>query len=138
MSDGSPADVSSSALYELQGDRINSMEDFWVAIGEAINGPGGYFGKNLDAFIDCLRGGMGTPAAGTYTIRWLNSEQSRAALGYPATVRQLRIRLAGCHPSNRPRVRAELQEAESRRGPTVFDWLVDIVNHEPSARLELR
>ena len=33
----------------------------WRVMGEAVNGPGGYFGRNLDAFADCLRGGFGTP-----------------------------------------------------------------------------
>ncbi|WP_327590963.1 barstar family protein [Nonomuraea sp. NBC_00507] len=28
---------------------------FYLAMGEAINGPGGYFGRNLDALDDCLR-----------------------------------------------------------------------------------
>ncbi|MGP3917619.1 barstar family protein [Nonomuraea sp. 10N515B] len=28
---------------------------FYRAMGEAINGPGGYFGRNLDALDDCLR-----------------------------------------------------------------------------------
>jgi hypothetical protein len=138
MNRRSPSDVSPSTVYELPGDRIASLDDFWVAIGEAINGPGGYFGKNLDAFIDCLRGGFGTPEAGTYAIRWLSSEQSRATLGYPETARQLKIRLARCHPRNRPQVSAELEDAEHERGPTVFDWLVDIINLEPSAKLELR
>jgi hypothetical protein len=138
MNDRSLSDGRPSTVYELPGDQINSLDDFWIAIGEAVNGPGGYFGKNLDAFIDCLRGGMGTPDAGTYTIRWLNSEHSRTALGYPETVRRLKVRLAGCHPSARPRVRAELRDAECEVGPTVFDWLVDIINGEPSARLELR
>src|SRR5688572_21394641 len=115
MNDRSLCDLSPSIVYELPGDRISSLDDFWIAIGEAINGPGGYFGKNLDAFIDCLQGGMGTPDAGIYTIRWLNSELSRTALAYPETVRRLKIRLAGCHPSNRPQVRAELQEAERGR-----------------------
>ncbi|MEU9716425.1 hypothetical protein [Streptomyces sp. NPDC047976] len=29
--------------------------------GETADGPGGYSGKNPDAFDDCLRGGYGTP-----------------------------------------------------------------------------
>ena len=125
-------------VYELPGERIASLEDFWRTIGEVINGPEGYFGTNLDAFRDCLSGGFGTPESGGYVIRWLNSEQSRSALGYPETVRQLRKRLVACHPSGRLRVVGELQDAEHGRGHTVFDWLVEIIREEPSAELELR
>ena len=44
----------SEIIYELRGDRIASLEDFYREIGEDINGPDGYFGRNLDAFNDCL------------------------------------------------------------------------------------
>jgi hypothetical protein len=60
------------------------------------------------------------------------------ALGYPETVRQLQRRLERCHPESRVQVSSELRDAELGRGPTVFDWLVDIIRHEPSAELELR
>jgi RNAse (barnase) inhibitor barstar len=43
-------------VYDVRGERIASLEDFYREIGEAINGPGGYFGRNLDAFNDCLAG----------------------------------------------------------------------------------
>ncbi|WP_258050236.1 barstar family protein [Streptomyces finlayi] len=32
-----------------------------------MNGPGGYFGRNLDAFADCLSGGTGTPDDGDFS-----------------------------------------------------------------------
>jgi hypothetical protein len=123
-------------VYELAGERIHSLEDFWTVMGEAINGPGGYFGSNLDAFADCLSGGFGTSKFGGYIIRWSNSTLSKAALGYPETVRQLEWRLERCHPENRFRVRGQLWDAQRGQGPTVFDWLVEIVNQEPSAGLE--
>jgi len=47
-------------VYVLDGERIHSLEDFWAVVGEAM-GSGGYFGRNLDPFADCLRGGFGTP-----------------------------------------------------------------------------
>jgi hypothetical protein len=69
---------------------------------------------------------------------WVNADLSRVALGYPETVRQLQQRLERCHPTNRLRVSIELPDAKHGRGPTVFDWLVDIINREPTAKLELR
>lgn len=31
-------------VYEIDGDQILDTDGFWTAIGEAVNGPGGYFG----------------------------------------------------------------------------------------------
>ncbi|MFE3458975.1 barstar family protein [Nocardiopsis aegyptia] len=50
-----------TATYVIQGSEVSGLEDFWRAVGEAVNGPGGYFGTNLDAFADCLSGGYGRP-----------------------------------------------------------------------------
>src|SRR3954452_12791660 len=107
--------------YVIPGERVTSLESFYDLVGEAVNGPGGYFGGNLDAFEDCLRGGFGTPDEG-YAIRWQHSEVSKQALGYPETVRQLELRLMRCHASNIPLVSEELEMARSGQGPTVFDW----------------
>jgi hypothetical protein len=37
-------------VYVVDDSRIGCLQDFWVVMGEAANGPGGYFGQNLDAF----------------------------------------------------------------------------------------
>lgn len=124
-------------VYEINGARIASLEDFWAEAGARI-GCGGYFGRNLDAFADCLTGGFGTPEDGDYAVVWRNHVLSRTALGYPETLRQLEKRLDHCHPDNRPRVRAELDEARAGRGPTVFDWLVEIFEEQIPGRLSLR
>lgn len=126
-----------TVVYGVDGRRIESLEDFWLVMGEAVNGPGGYFGRNLDAFNDCLRGGFGTPEDDDYIVEWHHHEQSRAALGYPETVRQLERRLARCHPSNRPAVRADLEAARAGQGPTVFDWLAEIFEDQIPGRLRL-
>ncbi|MGW0802654.1 barstar family protein [Nonomuraea sp. NPDC002799] len=47
-------------------------------MGEAINGPGGYFGRNLDALDDCLRGGFGARAP--FTLFWSDSHVARQSL----------------------------------------------------------
>ena len=120
----------------IDGDRIGSLEDFWSVVGAAM-GCGGYFGRNLDAFADCLRGGFGTPEDGDFTVVWRAHEHSRTALGYSETVRQLELRLQRCHPTNRKRVQLELDEARAGRGPTVFDWLIEIFEDEMPGQLRL-
>ena len=122
-------------VYVLLGEKVTSLESFFTVIGEVINGPGGYFGSNLDAFADCLRGGMGTPPP-PYLLYWRNSEKSRIALGYPETVMQLKLRLMRCHPDNRKSIAADLASAELGKGSTVFDELVAIIREE-NIELEL-
>ncbi len=58
---GSPFSPDRPAVYELDGSAINNPDDLYRLLGEAVNGPGGYFGANLDSLNDCLGGGFGTP-----------------------------------------------------------------------------
>ncbi len=118
------------ARYEIDGANFGTLEEFYVEVSRVLI-PGAAWGHNLDAFSDILRGGFGTPEGG-FTIVWRNARSSRERLGYPETVRQLQVRLQRCHPTNRDLVRADLEQAEQGNGPTVFDWLVDIIrDHGP-------
>ncbi|MEV7326364.1 barstar family protein [Streptomyces sp. NPDC093970] len=127
-----------TATYVLDGTQIKTLEDFWRTIGEAINGPGGHFGRNLDAFADCLSGGFGAPDDDDYVVEWRDHQVSREYLGHPETARQLEIRLTHCHPTNRPSVGADLAAARVGRGSTVFDWLVTIFDDRAPGVLRLR
>lgn len=119
--------------YILDGSKVTSLEAFFDEVSDTLI-PGAYWGRNLDAFNDILRGGFGTPDEG-FILRWTHSEASRACLGYTETVRQLEKRLERCHPANRDRVRAELSQAQKRKGATVFDWLVKIIrDHDTGGR----
>ncbi|MEH3156227.1 MAG: barstar family protein [Gordonia paraffinivorans] len=66
--------------YRIDGSAIASTSDFYDEIGRAVNGPGGYFGANLDALADCLRGGFGTPADEDFEFEWTDSGVSRERL----------------------------------------------------------
>jgi hypothetical protein len=43
----------------LDGSRVLDIPTFHIALGEAVNGPGGYYGGDLGALDDCLRGRFG-------------------------------------------------------------------------------
>jgi hypothetical protein len=90
---------------------------------------------NLDAFNDLLRGGFGTPETG-WVLRWLNSESSRAALGYEETARRLEQLLLTCHPSNRSTIEARIRGAGRSEGPTLFDEIVGIIRGHGSGGIE--
>ena len=66
--------------FRIDGRKIKSVKDFYREIGRSVNGPGGYFGKNLDALADCLRGGFGTPEDRPYEFEWRHSDVSRRHL----------------------------------------------------------
>lgn len=66
--------------YRIDGSAISSAQDFFDEIGRAVNGPGGYFGANLDALADCLRGGFGTPADEGFEFELTQSDSVRARL----------------------------------------------------------
>ncbi|WP_329234577.1 MULTISPECIES: barstar family protein [unclassified Streptomyces] len=116
-----------TVTYVLDGSGITGLDSFWDAIGEAVNGPGGYFGRGLDAFADCLSGGFGTPRDGDFVIEWRDHARSARALGHEETARRLERLLPRVHPTNRARVEAELAEARAGRGPTLFDQLAGII-----------
>lgn len=111
--------------YEIDGLNFETLEQFYEEIGRALI-PDKEWGRNLDALNDVLRGGFGTPEGG-FQLRWKNSDVSRQRLAYPETIRQLEQQLARCHPSNRASVEHELELARHGHGPTVFDWLIELI-----------
>ncbi|WP_328903143.1 MULTISPECIES: barstar family protein [unclassified Streptomyces] len=116
-----------TVTYVIEGSRITGLDSFWTVVGEAVNGPGGCFGRNLDAFADCLGGGMGAPDDGDFVFEWRDHSASVRALGYPETARHLDRLAARAHESNRSRLREECAQAAAGRGPTLFDRLVEII-----------
>ncbi|MEU6922641.1 barstar family protein [Streptomyces sp. NPDC046631] len=128
-----------TVTYVIDGSRVTGLERFWEVIGEAVNGPGGYFGRNLDALADCLGGGMGTPDDGDFAWEWRDHTVSARALDHEETARWLRQSLDRVDPTNRAAVRQRLDEALAGRGPTLFELIVEILTDgTPPGGLRLR
>lgn len=72
------SDRPAGRAYHLDGRFVTDVEGFYCALGEAVNGPGGYFGWNLDALDDCLRGRWG--AAAPFRLEWHDAETARRHL----------------------------------------------------------
>lgn len=113
-------------IFVLNGDKITSLETFYDEIGSSM-ALGESWGRNLDALDDILGGGDWGIPEGSFTLKWINSDHSRANLGYPETILQLEKRLLLCSPASRESVRAELHNAQQCKGYTVFDWLIDLI-----------
>lgn len=67
-----------SRTVEIEGRNITSASSFYCALGEAVNGPGGYFGRDLDGLSDCFCGDFGV--ALPFTLTWKNHTISKAAM----------------------------------------------------------
>ncbi|MFY4718359.1 barstar family protein [Streptomyces sp. LaBMicrA B280] len=64
--------------YVLDGRYITDEPGLYLALGEAVNGPGGYFGGCVAALHDCLRGGFGHTAPAS--LLWRHAATARAHL----------------------------------------------------------
>jgi hypothetical protein len=65
------ADRAAGTAYHLDGRHVTDLAGFYCAIGEAVNGPGGYFGWNGDALPECVTGGWG--ATRPFRLVWHDS-----------------------------------------------------------------
>ncbi|AUX48435.1 uncharacterized protein SOCE26_099690 [Sorangium cellulosum] len=118
----------SGEVIELDGRWIDGLESFFCAIGEAVNGAAGYFGKSLNGLADCAAGGFGIIPP--WTLRWHYSKLARDALGYEETLRYEREQYdAEEFPDEEARLAAKqrLDDLLARRGPTLFDTIVSIL-----------
>lgn len=112
-------------VYEIDGAHFATLDEFFDEVSRVIL-PSVHWGRNLNAFNDILRGGFGTPDEG-FTIRWVNSNISRQRLGHEATARQLKLTRPPADPHWILIRQQEIAAAESGEGPTIFDWLVEII-----------
>ncbi|MEU3980185.1 barstar family protein [Streptomyces sp. NPDC026672] len=72
-------DAPPGSTFHLDGRHVTDIPGFFCALGEAVNGPGGYFGRSLDATADCLCGNYG--AAWPFVLVWHDSHVARTCLG---------------------------------------------------------
>ncbi|MFM9369290.1 barstar family protein [Streptomyces sp. Da 82-17] len=87
-------DAPPGTTFHLDGRYVVDEAGFYCALGEAVNGPGGYFGRCLDSLADCLCGRFG--ARRPFTLVWHDADTARRCLGVqprtdvrPATFEEL-------------------------------------------------
>ncbi|MEU5386247.1 MULTISPECIES: barstar family protein [Kitasatospora] len=64
--------------YVLHGERITDEPALWAELGRAVAAPDGYYGRNLDALADCLRGGFAPEPP--FVLLWRHAMVSAQAL----------------------------------------------------------
>lgn len=120
-------DKPANLVYELDGSHVTDYSSFFIALGEAINGPGGYFGGCFDALADCLCGGFG--AETPFTLIWRASNIARIALDKKARIkeslarREYALRNHDCEEDELLSV-AEIMERDDR---PLFDEIIDFL-----------
>jgi hypothetical protein len=72
-------DRPAGGVWHLDGSHVTDTNGLFCALGEAANGPGGYYGRCWNGFADALGGGFGAgrPAA----IVWHGHGVARRCLG---------------------------------------------------------
>jgi hypothetical protein len=63
-----------------------------------------------------------------YTLIWRNSEESRRQLGHAETVRQMEQRKVWRFPFGDCTAVSDIDAARRGEGPTVFDWLIEMID----------
>lgn len=72
-------DKPAGIVYHLDGRHVTDEDAFYCALGEAINGPGGWFGTDLFWVHECAATGDGGATPG-FRLIWHHSEVARAHL----------------------------------------------------------
>jgi hypothetical protein len=94
------------------------------------------WGENLEALNILLHGGI-RQIPKEFRLVWRHAERSRERLGYAETVRQLTLQLRDCHPTVLIKTAWALRAALREQGPTVFDWIVTLVEEHSNIELLL-
>lgn len=119
--------------YVLDGRRTTTLEAFYAEVGQVLL-SGQPWGENLDALHAVLRGDYGLLPE-TFRLVWRDAKVAQAALGYPHTVHQLTQQLRDCHPTVLIKTAWALRAALREQGPTVYDWLLELIREHPNVEL---
>ena len=111
----------------IDGRSFSTLEEFYEVFAQTwIDGYDGR-GGNLDWFNDILWWPFGMEDERIVLV-WRNSDESRRRLGHAETVRQLELRGVAKFPNEfTSQAVSDIDRARRGEGPTVFDWIVEII-----------
>lgn len=121
--------------YILDGRRTLTLAAFYAEVGQILL-SGQPWGESLDALRAVLRGDYGL-LPDTFRLVWRDAKVAQAALGYSETVHQLTQQLRDCHPTVLIKTAWAIRAALREQGPTVYDWLVELIGEYPNVELVL-
>ena len=112
----------SQLILTIDGSKVHDFASFIEEFNRAYSRFDVLWSGNLDAFNDYL-----VWPHESYVLLWKHSDLSRERLGYGEMVEWLEERVQHCHPSNVSHMRDRLEVAKQRKGQTLFDLLVEII-----------
>jgi hypothetical protein len=119
--------------YTVDGRNCRDFASFIVEVNRGFcSHLGVTWDGNLDAFNDYLDW-----PEGEYRLIWAESKYARQPLGHDELAKWLEGNIQRCHPSAVPIQQERLQLARANHGPTLFDWLVEIIQGHPQIELRL-
>lgn len=124
-------------IITLRSGLVDSLLGFYCALGEAVNGPGGYFGLSMQALHDCLIGGFGLEHP--FLIVWEGSGQARDVLDADAVLNYLEDECPLPFPEGFEEGlawRADLKAAAERQERTMFEEILSNFRTTPGNRGE--
>ena len=63
----------SNKVVTIHSDDLDEEDKFYCALGEIVNGIGGYFGRCPNSLSDCLHGDFGIK--GNFTLNWIDHKK---------------------------------------------------------------
>ncbi len=112
----------SRSVLTIEGKNVHDFESFIQEFNRVYSHFGVLWSGSLDAFNDYL-----VWPDQRYALVWKDSGLSRVSLGHGEMVKWLEERVQHCHPQNVPHMRERLEAAKLKRGQTMFEQLVEIV-----------
>lgn len=111
-------------IYKIDGTKVKDFESFITEMNKNFISKHGdsVWNGNLDAFNDYLNWPQSK-----YQFVFENSESIKEGLSFEATLLWLTNKLERCHPSNTDSVSKEIELAKSKKGQTLYDIILEII-----------
>lgn len=124
----------------INGKSIKDIATFYEEINRVLMSEEDWnIGNSLDAFNDLLYGGFGgIDGDEPITLVWLDSNESREALGYQVTRFYYEEKLKPDSPFNKKMFQEKLSALENGTGETYFEIIVSIIYAHENIELDLR
>ncbi|WP_409013207.1 barstar family protein [Chryseobacterium sp. JUb7] len=62
-------------IIQLDDNHFHNLDEFYCTLGEEVHGAGGYFGRQLYALYDCMRGDFCVKSVSE--LIWKNHKRSK-------------------------------------------------------------
>lgn len=129
--------MNSLPCFTIEGDRINSIGDFYKEINRLFMKEEDWkIGQSLDALDDLFYGGFGAhKSMEKFNLIWKNIQKSKKVLGLETTIAYYQDKLSKPSKFNPDFAKSKLLALEQGMGQTYFEIIMEIIESHPSINL---